>query len=84
MVESYIKRLKEMEEIALSYPGVQKTYAIQAGREVRVMVKPEQVNEDQMVILARELAKRIENELEYPGQIKVHVLRETKVVEYAK
>ena len=67
-----------------SYPGVEKSYAIQAGREVRVMVKPEQVNEDQMVILARELAKRIENELEYPGQIKVHVLRETKVVEYAK
>ena len=63
---------------------MEKSYAIQAGREVRVMVKPEQVGEDQMVILARELAKRIENELEYPGQIKVHVLRETKVVEYAK
>ena len=63
---------------------MEKSYAIQAGREGRVMVKPEQVSEDQMVILARELAKRIENELEYPGQIKVHVLRETKVVEYAK
>ena len=73
-----------LEEITGSYPGVEKSYAIQAGREVRVMVKPEQVSEDQMVILARELAKRIENELEYPGQIKVHVLRETKVVEYAK
>ena len=83
-LENYIKRLQKLEEITGSYPGVEKSYAIQAGREVRVMVKPEQVNEDQMVILARELAKRIENELEYPGQIKVHVLRETKVVEYAK
>ena len=61
-----------------------KAFAIQAGREVRVMVKPEQVSEDQMVILARDLAKKIEEEMEYPGQIKVHVLRETKVVEYAK
>ena len=83
-LENYIKRLEKLEEITSSYPGVEKSYAIQAGREVRVMVKPEQVSEDQMVILARELAKRIENELEYPGQIKVHVLRETKVVEYAK
>ncbi len=83
-LENYIKRLEKLEEITGSYPGVEKSYAIQAGREVRVMVKPEQVSEDQMVILARELAKRIEAELEYPGQIKVHVLRETKVVEYAK
>ncbi len=83
-LENYIKRLEKLEEITGTYPGVEKSYAIQAGREVRVMVKPEQVSEDQMVILARELAKRIENELEYPGQIKVHVLRETKVVEYAK
>ena len=83
-LENYIKRLEKLEEITGSYPGVEKSYAIQAGREVRVMVKPEQVSEDQMVILARELAKRIEDELEYPGQIKVHVLRETKVVEYAK
>ena len=83
-LENYIKRLEKLEEITGSYPGVEKSYAIQAGREVRVMVKPEQVSGDQMVILARELAKRIENELEYPGQIKVHVLRETKVVEYAK
>ena len=83
-LENYIKRLEKLEESTGSYPGVEKCYAIQAGREVRVMVKPEQVSEDQMVILARELAKRIENELEYPGQIKVHVLRETKVVEYAK
>ena len=83
-VENYIRRLEKLETLTGSYPGVEKAYAIQAGREVRVMVKPEQVSEDQMVILARELAKRIENELEYPGQIKVHVLRETKVVEYAK
>ena len=84
IVEAYIKRLNDLEQLALSYPGVIKTYAIQAGREVRVMVKPEQVSEDRMVILARELAKKIEEEMEYPGQIKVHVLRETKVVEYAK
>ena len=83
-LENYIKRLEKLEEITGTYPGVEKSYAIQAGREVRVMVKPEQVSEDQMVILSRELANRIENELEYPGQIKVHVIRETKVVEYAK
>ena len=83
-IENYIKRLEKLEEITGSYPGVETSYAIQAGREVRVMVKPEQVSEDDMVILARELAKRIESELEYPGQIKVHVLRETKVIEYAK
>ena len=83
-LENYIKRLEKLEEITSDYPGVEKSYAIQAGREVRVMVKPEQVSEDQMVILAHDLARRIESELEYPGQIKVHVLRETKVVEYAK
>ena len=83
-IENYIKRLEKLEEITASYPGVETSYAIQAGREVRVMVRPEQVSEDDMVILARELAKRIESELEYPGQIKVHVLRETKVIEYAK
>ena len=83
-LENYIKRLEQLETITGSYPGVDKSYAIQAGREVRVMVKPEQVSEDQMVILARDLAKKIEEEMEYPGQIKVHVLRETKVVEYAK
>ena len=83
-LENYIKRLEKLEEITSDYPGVERSYAIQAGREVRVMVKPEQVSEDQMVILAHDLARRIESELEYPGQIKVHVLRETKVVEYAK
>ena len=83
-LENYIKRLEQLETITGSYPGVDKAFAIQAGREVRVMVKPELVSEDHMVILARELAKKIEEEMEYPGQIKVHVLRETKVVEYAK
>ena len=83
-LENYIKRLEKLEEITSTYPGVEKSFAIQAGREVRVMVRPEAVSEDQMVILARDLAKKIESELEYPGQIKVHVIRETKVVEYAK
>ena len=83
-LENYIKRLEQLESIAISFQGVEKAYAIQAGREVRVMVKPEQVNEDQMVILARDLAKKIEEEMEYPGQIKVNLIRETKCVEYAK
>ena len=83
-LENYIKRLEQLETITGSFPGVEKSYAIQAGREVRVMVKPEEVSEDQMVILARDLAKKIEEEMEYPGQIKVNVLRETKAVEYAK
>ena len=83
-LENYIKRLEKLEEITGTYPGVEKSYAIQAGREVRVMVKPEQVSEDQMVLLAREIAKKIEDELEYPGQIKVNLLRETKAIEYAK
>ena len=83
-LENYIKRLQQLEEITGSYSGVEKAFAIQAGREVRVMVKPEQVSEDEMVILARDLAKKIEEEMEYPGQIKVHLIRETKVVEYAK
>ena len=83
-LENYIKRLQQLEEITGNHPGVDKAYAIQAGREVRVMVKPDQISEDEMVILARDLAKKIEEEMEYPGQIKVHVIRETKVVEYAK
>ena len=83
-LENYIKRLEKLEEVTSSFPGVEKSYAIQAGREVRIMVKPEQVSEDQMVLLARDIAKKIENELTYPGQIKVHVLRETKAIEYAK
>ena len=83
-LENYIKRLEQLESIASSFNGVDKAYAIQAGREVRVMVKPEVVSEDQMVILARDLAKKIEEEMEYPGQIKVHILRETTAIEYAK
>ena len=83
-VEYYIKRLEKLEEIASSFPGVEKAYAIQAGREVRIMVKPEEVGEDRMVLLAREIAKKIEDELEYPGQIKVNLVRETKAIEYAK
>ena len=83
-LENYIKRLEKLEEVTSSFRGVEKSYAIQAGREVRIIVKPEVVSEDEMVLLAREITKRIENELEYPGQIKVHLLREVKVVEYAK
>ena len=83
-VENYIRRLQKLEELTGSYPGVDKAYAIQAGREVRIMVKPEVVNEDNMILLARDIAKKIEAELEYPGQIKVNVIRETKAVEYAK
>ena len=83
-LENYIKRLEQLETIAGSFKGVEKSYAIQAGREIRVMVKPEEVSEDEMVLLARDLAKKIEEEMEYPGQIKVNVLRETKAIEYAK
>jgi ribonuclease Y len=83
-VENYVKRLEKLEELTSTFPGVEKAYAIQAGREVRVMVKPEEVTEDNMILLARDLAKKIESELEYPGQIKVNVIRETKAVEYAK
>ena len=83
-VENYIRRLQKLEELTGSYPGVDKAFAIQAGREVRIMVKPEVVAEDNMIILARDIAKKIESELEYPGQIKVNVIRETKAVEYAK
>ncbi|MBQ6889738.1 MAG: ribonuclease Y [Oscillospiraceae bacterium] len=83
-VENYIRRLQKLEELTGSYPGVEKAFAIQAGREVRIMVKPEEVSEDNMILLARDVAKKIEAELEYPGQIKVNVIRETKAVEYAK
>jgi ribonuclease Y len=83
-VEYYIKRLEKLEELTSSFPGVDKAYAIQAGREVRIMVKPEEVSEDRMVLMAREIAKKIEDELEYPGQIKVNLVRETKAIEYAK
>ena len=83
-VENYVRRLEKLEELTGSYPGVDKAYAIQAGREVRIMVKPEEVTEDNMILMAREIAKKIESELEYPGQIKINLIRETKAVDYAK
>ena len=83
-IENYVKRLEKLEEITNSFPGIANSYAIQAGREIRVMVDPEKVNEDSMILLARDIAKKIEAELTYPGQIKVNVLRETKAVDYAK
>ena len=83
-VENYIRRLEKLEELTNSFPGVDKSYAIQAGREVRIMVKPEEVSEANMILLAHDLARKIESELEYPGQIKINVIRETKAVDYAK
>ncbi|HZK26939.1 MAG TPA: ribonuclease Y [Thermoclostridium sp.] len=83
-LESYIKRLQKLEEIANSFVGVDKSFAIQAGREVRIMVKPEDVSDEGMVIVARDIVKRIESELDYPGQIKVNVIRETRTIDYAK
>ena len=83
-VENYIKRLQKLEEVAGSFEGIEKTFAIQAGREVRIMVKPEVVNDDRMILLARDIAKKIENELDYPGQIKVSVIRESRHIDYAK
>ncbi|MEG1244575.1 MAG: ribonuclease Y, partial [Oscillospiraceae bacterium] len=83
-IESYIKRLEKLEEIATSFEGVESSFAIQAGREVRIMVKPEIVSDDQMVLVARDIVKKIEEELEYPGQIKVHIIRENRAIDYAK
>ena len=83
-LEAYIKRLEKLEEIANSYDGVDKSFAIQAGREIRIMVKPENVNDEDIHLLARDMTKRIEDELEYPGQIKVSIIRETRAIEYAK
>ena len=83
-LESYIKRLEKLEEIANSFDGVETSFAIQAGREIRIIVKPDRVNDSDTVILAKDIAKRIESELEYPGQIKVSVIRETRTVDYAK
>ncbi len=83
-VENYIKRLEALEDVALGFKGVDKAYALQAGREVRVMVKPDQVDEDDAWRLNRDIVKRIEDTLDYPGQIKVTVIRETRVVDYAK
>ena len=83
-LENYIKRLEKLEEIADSFEGVEKSFAIQAGREVRIVVKPEAIDDDKMTIMARDIAKRIEEEMDYPGQIKVNVVRETRAIEYAK
>ena len=83
-LENYIKRLQNLEGIADSFDGVEKSFAIQAGREIRVLVKPEKISDDQMVVLSRDIAKKIEDEMEYPGQIKVNVIRESRVVDYAK
>ena len=83
-LDSYIKRLQRLEEISNSFGGVEKSYAIQAGREIRIMVKPEKVNDEQMVVVAREIAAKIESELEYPGQIKINVIRESRATDYAK
>lgn len=83
-IENYIKRLEKLEEIANSFTGVENSFAIQAGREVRIVVKPEVISDDQMVIIARQIADKIENELEYPGQIKVNVIRENRAIDYAK
>lgn len=83
-LENYIKRLQKLEEIACSYDGVEKSFAIQAGREIRIMVRPEDIKDERMIVVAREIASRIENELDYPGQIKVHLIRESRAIEYAK
>ena len=83
-VQNYIKRLEKLEEIATSFEGVEKSFAIQAGREIRIMVNPDQVSDEKMVIVARDIAKKIEEELEYPGQIKVNIVRENRVIDFAK
>lgn len=82
--ENYIKRLQKLEEICTSYNGVEKCYAIQAGREIRVMIKPDIVSDEAMAVLAREMVKRIEKDMEYPGQVRVHLIRESRIVEFAK
>jgi ribonuclease Y len=84
MLETYVKRLEDLERIAGSFPGIEKSYAIQAGREIRIIVESTRVTDDESVVLSRDIAKKIESELSYPGQIKVTVIRETRAVEYAK
>ena len=83
-LETYIKRLQRLEEIASSFSGIEKSFAIQAGREVRIMVKPEEIGDDRIQLIAHEISRKIEAELEYPGQIKVNVIRETRASDYAK
>ena len=83
-LENYIKRLQKLEEVASSFKGVESSFAIQAGREIRIMVKPEVVKDERMIPLAREICKKIEEDLEYPGQIKVNIIRESRAVDFAK
>ncbi len=83
-LEAYIKRLENLEQIADSFDGVEKSFAIQAGREIRIIVKPDRISDDQMTVLARDVAKKVEDEMDYPGQIKVNIIRETRVIDYAK
>ena len=83
-LETYIKRIQKLEEIATSFDGVEKSYAIQAGREIRVIVSPDKVSDDEMVLKARQICKKIEDELDYPGQIKVNIIRETRATDVAK
>jgi ribonucrease Y len=83
-LENYVKRIQKLEEIANTFEGVEKSYAIQAGREIRIMVKPESIRDEDMILTAREICKKIEDELDYPGQIKVHIIRETRATEFAK
>ena len=83
-LENYIKRLESLEAIANSYNGIEKSFALQAGRELRIMVKPDKISDDEMIVVAREIAKKVEDEVEYPGEIKVNVLRESNAIEYAR
>ena len=83
-LDNYVKRLEKLESICNGFKGVEKSFAIQAGREVRIIVKPEAISDQQAIILARDIAQKIENEMEYPGQIKVNVIRETRAIDYAK
>ncbi|MEE3403045.1 MAG: HDIG domain-containing metalloprotein, partial [Acutalibacteraceae bacterium] len=83
-LENYIKRLEKLEEVASSFDGVERSFAIQAGREIRIIVKPEKIKDDDMVLLARDICKKIEEEVEYPGQIKVNIIRESRAIEYAR
>ena len=83
-LENYIKRLEKLEEVASSFEGVERCFAIQAGREIRIMVKPDVITDDKMILLAKDICKKIENDLEYPGQIKVNIIRESRAIEYAK
>ncbi|NMB09989.1 MAG: HDIG domain-containing protein, partial [Tissierellia bacterium] len=83
-IENYIQRLENLEEIANSFDGIEKSFAMQAGRELRIMVKPEDIDEDEMIVLAKDIAERVEDELEYPGEIKINVIRESRAIDYAK